>query len=165
MKQSGWILGGLLLAGGWAWSQEGGTYHGDPIPPELEAAYVRGVNFLVRQQQQDGNWENSRGQNGPAVTALALLAILAHGDDPNYGAYAATCRRAVAALIKGQNAANGYMGNSMYHHGFATLALAESYGVVDDPRIGPALQKAVDLILTSQAHNRHAAWRFHRQIL
>jgi hypothetical protein len=121
---------------------------------------VRGVNFLVRQQQQDGNWENSRGQNGPAVTALALLAILAHGDDPNYGSYAATCRRAVAALIKGQNAANGYMGNSMYHHGFATLALAESYGVVDDPRIGPALQKAVDLILTSQAHNRHAAWRY-----
>ena len=160
MKLRGWILCGLLLVGGRAWAQEGLTYHGDPIPPELEMAYMRGVNFLVRHQQQDGNWENSRGPNGPAITGLALLAILAHGDDPNYGSYAAICQRAVTALIKSENASNGYMGSSMYHHGFATLALAESYGAVNDPRIGPALKKAVDLILTSQAHNRHGAWRY-----
>jgi hypothetical protein len=48
----------------------------------------------------------------------------------------------------------------MYNHGFATLALAESYGVVHDERIGPALKKAVDLILTSQSNNPHKAWRY-----
>ena len=48
----------------------------------------------------------------------------------------------------------------MYNHGFSTLALAESYGAVQDPRLGPALQKAVDLILTSQAHNPFGAWRY-----
>ena len=160
MNRLGWILCATLLFAGRAWTQDTHTYHGDPIPPDLEAAYMRGVNFLASHQQADGNWENSRGQNGPAITGLALLAILAHGDDPNYGQYATVCQRAVAALIKSQDAKNGYMGSSMYHHGFATLALAESYGAVNDPRIGPALRKAVDLILTSQAHNRHGAWRY-----
>jgi uncharacterized protein YfaS (alpha-2-macroglobulin family) len=48
----------------------------------------------------------------------------------------------------------------MYHHGFATLALAEAYGVVDDPRLGPTLKKAVDLILYSQSQNSFGAWRY-----
>ena len=48
----------------------------------------------------------------------------------------------------------------MYNHGFATLALAESYGAVNDDRLGPALQKAVRLILTSQEANPTKAWRY-----
>jgi len=151
------ILGALWLAADRA---AGELYHGDPIPPDLEAAYVRGIHYLVRSQGQDGHWESNRGDSGPGITALALLAILAHGDDPNYGPQAATCRRAVDALLKSQQAGNGYIGGSMYHHGFATLALAEAYGAVDDPRLGPALKKAVDLILTSQAANRFGGWRY-----
>ncbi|MCX6997657.1 MAG: terpene cyclase/mutase family protein [Kiritimatiellaeota bacterium] len=158
MTRCRWILCGLLLAAGRGWAQDGHTYHGDPIPPELEAAYVRGLNYLMRSQGSDGNWSGQ--QSGPGITGLALLAILAHGDDPNYGPYAATCRRAVDAILKSQTAGNGYMGSSMYQHGFATLALAEAYGAVNDPRIGPALKKAVDLILTSQAQNRQGGWRY-----
>ncbi len=48
----------------------------------------------------------------------------------------------------------------MYNHGFSTLALAEAYGYVHDDRIGPALQKAVDLILSSQSRNPNNAWRY-----
>jgi uncharacterized protein YfaS (alpha-2-macroglobulin family) len=48
----------------------------------------------------------------------------------------------------------------MYNHGFATLALAEAYGSVNDPRIGPALKKAVNLILSTQARNGLGAWRY-----
>ena len=48
----------------------------------------------------------------------------------------------------------------MYNHGFSTLALAEAYGQVQDERIGPALQKAVDLILSSQSQNPNGAWRY-----
>ncbi len=48
----------------------------------------------------------------------------------------------------------------MYNHGFSTLALAEAYGYVHDDRIGPALQKAVDLILSSQRRNANHAWRY-----
>jgi hypothetical protein len=48
----------------------------------------------------------------------------------------------------------------MYNHGFSTLALAESYGAVDDPRLGPALQRAVRLIVSAQAKNSFHAWRY-----
>jgi hypothetical protein len=48
----------------------------------------------------------------------------------------------------------------MYSHGFATLALAEVYGVIDDPRVGPALKKAVALILSTQSRNEMGAWRY-----
>jgi prenyltransferase beta subunit len=48
----------------------------------------------------------------------------------------------------------------MYNHAFATKALAESYGVVDNPKIAPALKKAVELILSSQKRNRFGAWRY-----
>jgi hypothetical protein len=48
----------------------------------------------------------------------------------------------------------------MYTHGFSTLALAEAYGAVRDPRIGPALKKAVDFILSAQSRNSFGAWRY-----
>jgi hypothetical protein len=48
----------------------------------------------------------------------------------------------------------------MYNHAFATKALAESYGVVDNPKIAPALKKAVEMILSSQKRNHLSAWRY-----
>ncbi|MFO1522373.1 MAG: prenyltransferase/squalene oxidase repeat-containing protein [Kiritimatiellia bacterium] len=85
--------------------------------------------------------------------------MLAHGEDPNFGPYSQTIRRGVDFILKKQGS-NGYIGMSMYNHGFGTLALAESYGSLDDARIGPALKKAVNLILTSQAANPHGGWRY-----
>ena len=151
-----WALAGLASV----CAQEGVAYHGDPIPPEVETVYVRGITYLVRSQAGDGSWSKSGGESGPGITGLALLAILAHGEDPNYGPYAGTVRFAVESLLKSQDRFTGYIGPSMYHHGFATLALAEAYGAVRNPRIGPALRKAVDLILTSQNQNPHGGWRY-----
>lgn len=160
MKTRRWIALALLLAAGRGWAQDYRTYRGDPISTELEACYARGIKSLAQTQKDDGLWgPPTDTQNGPGVSGLALLAILAHGDDPNEGPYASTCRRAVEGLIKCQDE-NGYIGPSMYHHGFATLALAEAYGMIDNPRLGPALKKAIDLILTSQAKNPLKAWRY-----
>ena len=74
------------------------------------------------------------------------------------------------------------MGSSMYHHGFAMLALAEAYGAVDDRdlwpadqssngqspngqpsgrrSIGAALELAVRAAVTSQKKNPQHAWRY-----
>ena len=131
----------------------------DVIPPELDHAYIKGMQYLAKTQSPDGSWSGQYGTE-PAVVALSLLSILAHGEDPNSGPYHVTVHRCVDFLLSNQNAETGYIGRTMYNHGFATLALAESYGMVQDPRIGPALQKAVDLILTSQAHNPDGAWRY-----
>ena len=134
-------------------------YYGDTIPPELEVLYMKGLNYLVSTQNEAGYWPGLHG-NEPGVVGLATLAMLAHGDDPNFGPYAVNIRRAIGYILSASRDTSGCIGMSMYNHGFATLALAEAYGAVNDRRIGPALKKAVELILSSQARNPFGAWRY-----
>jgi len=135
-------------------------YHGDPIPAKVENMYVKGLNYLVSTQDKNsGTWSDSYGSQ-PGVIGLAILAILAHGEDPNFGPYSAVVKRAVEAILRQANKQTGYIGSSMYNHGFATLALAEVYGTVNDERIGPALKRAVEMILTSQENNTLGGWRY-----
>jgi hypothetical protein len=122
--------------------------------------YVRGLQFLARTQTAEGNWPDEPPNGEPAVTALAVVSLLAHGDDPNFGPYSTTIHRALEFILKHSDPATGFIGTTMYNHGFSTLALAESYGAVDDPRLGPALQKAVRLIVTAQEENNLHAWRY-----
>jgi len=129
------------------------------IPPSIDAMYVKGMRYLAGKQNDDGGWDGPFG-NEPGVIGLSLLSILAHGDDPNYGPYHDTIHRAIDSILTDQDPNTGYIGTSMYNHGFATLALAEAYGQVHDERIGPALRKAVDLILNSQSRNPQGAWRY-----
>jgi len=131
----------------------------DPIPSEIEACYLKGLKYLVSSQTTSGNWNDGYG-NQPGVVGLAVLAMLAHGDDPSFGPYSAAIQRGIGYILDKANSANGYLGQSMYNHGFATLALAEAYGAIPDPRIGPALQRAVGLILSSQKRNPNHAWRY-----
>jgi prenyltransferase beta subunit len=48
----------------------------------------------------------------------------------------------------------------MYNHAFATTALAEAYGMIPNPKIAPALEKAVKLILSAQERNNFGGWRY-----
>ncbi len=125
----------------------------------VDAIYVKGLRYLVKAQGEDGAWVGGRYGAEPAVVGLATLAMLAHGDDPNFGPYAAPVRKGLDYILKAQTE-DGMIGRTMYNHGFATLALAEAYGMVKEPRLGPALQRAVKLILTSQAQNPKGAWRY-----
>jgi hypothetical protein len=158
------IVGALVPA---ARAQSSRT--GEPIPRDVREIYDKGMAYLAKTQTERGDWP---GQNqGPGVTGLALMVFLASGDDPNFGLYANNVRRAVRKLISDQNAVTGYLGNTMYHHGFAMLALAEAYGAVDDrhlwpagqqqPRsIGAALELAVRMAITSQKKNADGGWRY-----
>ena len=129
------------------------------VPPQVELMYVKGLKFLQTAQKADGTYEGSYG-NEPAIVGFSLMAVLAHGDDPNNGPYATMVRRCINYILSRQNKGSGYIGDSMYTHGFATLALAEAYGMVRDERIGPALQKAVALTLTAQKKNKTGGWRY-----
>jgi hypothetical protein len=130
------------------------------VATEVDKMYVRGLQYLVRTQTAEGNWPDAPPNGEPAVTSLAVISLLAHGDDPNFGPYSATIHRALDFVLKHSDAATGMIGTTMYHHGFSTLALAESYGAVDEPRLGPALQKAVRLIVSAQEENNLHAWRY-----
>ena len=133
---------------------------GETVPLEVETMYKKGVGYLVKNQQPNGSWGSDHYSREPGVVGLAVLALLAHGEDPNFGPYAKTVKKAVSYILKQQNQSTGMIGSSMYNHGFATLALAETYGTLDDPKLGPALEKAVKLLLSSQARNAQNSWRY-----
>ncbi|MFP4057110.1 MAG: prenyltransferase/squalene oxidase repeat-containing protein [Candidatus Brocadiia bacterium] len=130
------------------------------VTPELERAVSRGLDYLARTQTPDGSWPDSYGKVS-GVVGLAVLTFLAHGEVPDEGKYGAVIRKGVDYILKSQQSnalLSGSGGSPMYSHGFATLALAEVYGVIDDPRVGPALKRAVGLIVSSQ--NDRGGWRY-----
>lgn len=132
----------------------------DVIPAQVEHIYKRGLDYLTRNQVADGSWGGGSGSR-PGVVGLCILAFLAHGEDPNHGPHAEKISKALDYIIrKHREGPEGYMGPQMYDHGFATLALAECYGMVDDQRIGPALHKCVELILKAQGRNPRHGWRY-----
>ena len=131
----------------------------DPIPAAVENIYNRGLRYLSTTQEKDGSWKEGVGTD-PGVVGLAVMAFLAHGEDSNHGPYAKNIKNGIDYILSQQKEKNGYMGSSMYSHGFATLALAEAYGMHQDPRIAPALTKAVDLILSAQKRNPKGGWRY-----
>jgi hypothetical protein len=146
---------------------------GDAIPRDVREMYDRGLAFLVKTQTERGDWQG--GQSGPGVTGMAVMCFLASGEDPNFGPYAGNVRRGLRSMISQQDVNTGYLGPSMYHHGFAMLALAEAYGTVDDRNlwptpgapgqrtIGQALELAVRAAVTSQKQNSLGAWRYSPQ--
>jgi hypothetical protein len=158
-----------LLATGYA--QPGLTPTGDVVAREVREIYDAGLNYLLESQSEAGTWAD--GYSGPGTTGLGLLAFLASGEDPNFGRYSLAIQRSTRSVIRSQDASTGYMGDSMYQHGFAMLALAEVYGVLDDehlwtdestgkpqPSVGTALELGVRCAITSQSKNPHQAWRY-----
>ncbi|HEY2759646.1 MAG TPA: squalene--hopene cyclase [Pirellulales bacterium] len=151
---------------------------GEVVPRDVREMYDRGLQYLANSQTPEGGWNDQ--QPGAAITGLSLMAFLASGEDPNFGLYSSHVHKAVRNIIAGQDAATGYLGSSMYHHGFGMLALAEAYGSVDDRNlwadgaaknsgstigrgqrtIGQALELAVREAVTSQKKNSFGGWRY-----
>ena len=132
----------------------------DLAATKVDSIYVKGLEFLNRTQTPEGNWPDSPYGSQAGVVGLAMVSMLAHGDDPNTGPFSLAIHRGLNFILEQQNEETGYIGPSMYNHGFATLALAEAYGTVNNPRLGNALKQAIKLITTSQANNSNKAWRY-----
>ena len=153
--------------------------YGDPVPRDVREMYDAGIRFLLATQDASGAWTD--GQAGPGVTGMAMMVLLASGEDPNHGPYRDAIRRALRSMIVGQDGSTGFLGgsrghDSMYQHGFGMLALAEAYGAVDDRglwqgvaatdgpgvgrSIGQALELAVRCAVTAARSNPHGAWRY-----
>ncbi|MGJ8656705.1 MAG: prenyltransferase/squalene oxidase repeat-containing protein [Akkermansiaceae bacterium] len=133
----------------------------DIVPANVEVAYKKGLQFLAKMQASDGSFSNDRNRysSQPGITGICVLAFLAHGEDAEFGPYAKNIKSGVDFILKQQNK-NGYIGTSMYNHGFATLALAEAYGMIDDDRLAGALKKSVALLTSAQDRNPKGAWRY-----
>jgi hypothetical protein len=156
--------------------------YGDPVPRDVREIYDAGIRYLLKTQDADGSWKD--GQAGAGVTGMAMMVLLASGEDANYGPYRVPIRKALRSIIGQQDAGTGFFGgerggghDSMYQHGFAMLALAEAYGMVDDRTlwtepgaqkagpgagrpIGKALELAVRRAVSSAKQNPTGGWRY-----
>ncbi|MFK7818350.1 MAG: prenyltransferase/squalene oxidase repeat-containing protein [Planctomycetaceae bacterium] len=149
---------------------------GVKVPVDVQNIYDRGLKFLADSQGDNGAWHKGVGgghsASGSGVTGMAVMVFLASGEDPNFGPYSKNIRRALQHMISSQDARTGYVGGSMYHHGFAMLGLSEAYGIIDDDllwsgskaakkrSIGEALELAVRCAVTSQKRNQWGGWRY-----
>jgi prenyltransferase beta subunit len=153
----------LFLVGSHSADAQGlGRRKVDVVPANVEIAYKKGLKFLAQMQASDGSFSKDRSRYGaqPGLTGVCVLAFLAHGEDAEFGPYAKNIKKGIDFILKQQSKKNGYIGSSMYNHGFATLALAEAYGMVDDERLAGALKKSVALLTSSQDKNPKGAWRY-----
>ena len=137
------------------------------ITPQAAEAIERGLSYLARTQERQGSWSNRSGYGAypVAMTALAGLALLMDGNTTTQGRYAPQVDRAARFVVR-SSMPNGLLarpdadGRPMHGHGFATLFLAELYGMTEDDvrarEIHDVLTRAVDLI--ARAQSRDGGW-------
>ncbi|MEO6595814.1 MAG: prenyltransferase/squalene oxidase repeat-containing protein [Planctomycetota bacterium] len=133
------------------------------VTREIHEATLRGLDWLSRNQANDGSWRNSGGYGSypAAMTGLAGMAFVASGSTPTRGKHWREVRQSVDFLLKHADPGNGVIsvpeeeGRSMYGHGFATLYLASVFGMEEDlkkqEKLKRVLDKAVGLISAAQS--------------
>ena len=134
------------------------------ITPEAEQAIERGLAFLAAEQNQDGSFGAGRYRGNAAVSALAGIAFLAAGNTPGRGPYGQAVDHCLDYLL-GHVEPSGLIVDPasvsrgpMYGHGFATLFLAQCYGMSRQPELREKLTRAVNLIVQTQ--NDEGGWRY-----
>jgi len=127
-------------------------------------AIEKGLKFLASRQQDDGSFAASGYGRNAAVVALAGMAWLSSGSTPDRGPYGEEVSRVTDYLLdhvaeSGFISVEGAMSHGpMYEHGFATLYLAEVYGMSPRDDLREKLARAVDLIVRTQ--NAEGGWRY-----
>ena len=141
-----------------------GTFPEVELLAPARSAIEKGLAFLAQRQLDDGSFTSGGYGRNAAVCALAGMAWLAEGSTPGRGPYGEAIRRATDYLLdntqqSGFISAEGAMSHGpMYEHGFATLFLAEVYGMSPRDDLREKLSRAVELIVRTQ--NAEGGWRY-----
>ena len=122
--------------------------------PVDKAVDKAAFQFLANtQSKSEGCWTAGYQGKHVAITSLAVMAFLSAGHVPGEGKYGKNIERGVRWVLSMQKP-NGLLandgGHEMYHHGIATLMLAEVCGMMNKEKgkeVRKAVEKAVLLIL------------------
>ncbi len=132
---------------------------GEELTPEATAAIEKGLKWLASRQQKDGSFG---GGSPTAVTSLSAIAMMASGSLPGRGPYGENVQRAMQYTLNSSQRSGLLTSDgaqtTMYSHGFATLFMAEVYGMTQDEQVGETLSRGVRLIKQSQ--NEEGGWRY-----
>jgi len=109
---------------------------------KTEDAVMRALRWLKKNQLPDGSWANTK----PAMTGLAILTFLAHGEIPsaNNPEFGETVRRGLEFLISIQQPSGRFAGSDGHEYSMpiATYALCEAYGMTMNPNVKEAADRA-----------------------
>ena len=122
---------------------------------ETEKAVLRGLEWLRKNQNEDGSWGDPN-QKG-AMTGLALLCFLGHGETPDSQQYGVTVSKAAQWIIdigtksQGRLCSTGQFSQpGVYEHGICSYALGEYYTMTKDDRVIELFKQAINYIVQGQ---------------
>jgi hypothetical protein len=134
-------------------------------------AVGKGLQYLANSQESDGSWRDIIGRRvnfsyvgkvdkHVGVTALACMSFIAGGSLPGRGQYGKNVEKGLEFILScvDENGYVTYSDSRMYSHAFATLFLAEVYGMTGRKEVGVKLREAVRAIVRAQ--NSQGAWRY-----
>jgi hypothetical protein len=137
-----------------AWAADGDW----EITPDSRQALDRGLAWLARNQGSEGNWDSK----DLGLVSLGALAFLADGHMPGRGQYGTNVEQALDYVLRNAkpsgllNLADAH--RDMYNHGLSAFVLGQAFGMTNDPRLGPALDRALKLIANTQCDD--GGWRY-----
>ncbi len=125
----------------------------------------RALAYLVRAQEPDGGWSETKYPGNTGVTALCALAFMAQGSRPRVGDYGKDLDEALAFLLKNVQP-NGVIAGKgsnpygpAYEHVYATLALLFSYGDMPwRPQCRDVISRAIQALANAQKLD--GGWRY-----
>ena len=102
------------------------------ITSKTAEAIQKGLDFLAKQQQDDGSFSGSYGRN-VAVVGIGGMAFIGSGSTPGRGPYGRQVDKCIDYILS-DTESSGFINfvpasGPMYGHGFATMFLAECYGM------------------------------------
>jgi len=160
-----WLLATLCLSSA-SWAGASGSNAGEvELTREGKASIQMALQYLASHQRADGSLSGAMG-NTTGIVAAACMAWMVNGNLPGEGPYGKnvakgldyilSCAQSSGFLYKGRD------GGSMYHHGLATICLAEAWGHTRDKRLYDKLKRAIELIVHCQ--NDKGGWRYQPKI-
>jgi hypothetical protein len=149
----------------WTWrtayghrTAEGRNRAGERYAPKThpagEVSVLKALDWLKSRQEPEGSWrDDTEHGNRTAMTGLALLTFLAHGERPDSGEpYGPVVERAIRFLsetdLQGDRFRNADA--HLYGHGIAAYALSEAYGLTRIHSVKEAAERAVARIVRGQ---------------
>lgn len=140
------------------------------VTPETERSVNDGLEWLVRNQTNDGSWsmrgpytDGATVEDRTAATAMAAWALVRSGHCFGDGRFGKDVQQAVRFLIRNQKS-NGDLWkgtishNRLYAHGIAMNLLCEVYDMQRTNRLRVASQRAVDYAVSIQ--DKKGGWRY-----
>ena len=134
------------------------------VTPATQKATEQGLQWLASRQNDDGSFGFGAQRGNAAICGLSGMAFLSGGSTPGRGPYGGRVEKAVGYLLAIAQPSGFICEPSptthgpMYSHGFATLFLAECYGMSKRAELRDKLRLAVKLIVDCQ--NKEGGWRY-----